>query len=75
MIGTLYFLEIAFADWQNVDPQFLLPLAATPNKKREFFFLTPEIRSIKDELKFDFWKKSPSSLWIDDFQLDIFEQK
>jgi hypothetical protein len=51
-----------------------LPFSTTW-KKREFFFLTPEIRSIKDELKFDFWKKSPSSLWIDDFQLDIFEQK
>ncbi len=38
-------------------------------------YLTPEIRSVKDEFKFDFWKEKPSDLDVDDFELTIFEKK
>jgi hypothetical protein len=51
-----------------------LPITSTW-KEVEFFYLTPEVRSIKDELKFDFWKKTPCQLFLDEFQLDIYEQK
>jgi hypothetical protein len=38
-------------------------------------YLTPEIRNVKDEFKFDFWKVSPSKLVIDDFRVTVFEKK
>jgi hypothetical protein len=38
-------------------------------------YLTPEIRNVKDEFKFDFWKENPSNLCIDDFETIIFEKK
>jgi hypothetical protein len=38
-------------------------------------YLTPEIRNVKDEFKFDFWKENPSNLYIDDFETIIFEKK
>jgi hypothetical protein len=38
-------------------------------------YLTPEIRNINDEFKFDFWKVNPSNLMIDDFKVTLFEKK
>jgi hypothetical protein len=38
-------------------------------------YLTPEIRNVKDEFKFDFWKISPSILMIDNFKVTVFEKK
>lgn len=38
-------------------------------------YLTPEIRNVKDEFKFDFWKEKPSTLYVDNFELTIYEKK
>jgi len=44
-------------------------------KEATFYYLTPEIRSTKDFLKLDFWKRSPCTLTIDDFVLSVYEPK
>jgi hypothetical protein len=43
-------------------------------KRKEIIYLTPEIRSGYDELKFDFWKKN-GVFWLDDFEMNVFERK
>jgi len=39
------------------------------------YFLTPSIRDISDEFKFDFWKRSEADFYLDDFKFLIYEQK
>jgi hypothetical protein len=40
-----------------------------------FYYLTPPIRSTKDELKSYFWKRSECNLEVDDFKLEVFSPK
>lgn len=40
-----------------------------------FYYLTPPIRSTKDELKSYFWKRSACNLEVDDFKLEVFSPK
>jgi hypothetical protein len=44
-------------------------------KHYELYYLTPEIRNSKDELKVDFWKRTSCELEIDNYQITIFEKK
>jgi hypothetical protein len=38
-------------------------------------YLTPEVRSVKDNLKVYLWYRSKAPLYIDDFSVDIYEPK
>jgi hypothetical protein len=44
-------------------------------KDTTFLYLTPEIRSDKDEFKMDIWKRIPVNLEIKSLKLTIFEPK
>ena len=39
------------------------------------YFLTPSIRDVSDEFKFDFWKSSEADFYLDDFKFLIYEKK
>ena len=44
-------------------------------QKMEFYYLTPEIRSINDQLNIDFWKRNPCNLRMDNLKIDLYETK
>jgi hypothetical protein len=39
------------------------------------YYLTPEVRDVRDTFKLDVWKRSPCNLKIQDFKVRIFEPK
>ena len=54
---------------------FELEQDSTNWKSKTIHFLTPEIRSKNDILKIDFWKRSPSNLWMDNLKIMVYEKK
>jgi hypothetical protein len=48
-----------------------------PNKwnKISFMYLTPEVRNKKDDFKTYFWNRGKQTVFIDDFQVEIYEKK